>query len=76
VPVAVELVHNFSLLHDDLMDGDEERRHRRTVWALWGSASAILTGDALLALARRCCSPAVRRTRFPPRSCSPPRPGN
>ena len=50
--VAVELVHNFSLLHDDLMDGDEERRHRRTVWALWGSASAILTGDALLALAQ------------------------
>ncbi|MBV2156770.1 polyprenyl synthetase family protein [Kitasatospora sp. SUK 42] len=50
--VAVELVHNFSLLHDDLMDGDEERRHRRTVWALWGPASAILTGDALLALAQ------------------------
>ncbi len=48
--VAVELVHNFSLLHDDLMDGDEERRHRRTVWTLWGSAGAILTGDALLAL--------------------------
>ncbi|MFF5024712.1 polyprenyl synthetase family protein [Streptomyces collinus] len=50
--VAVELVHNFSLLHDDLMDGDEERRHRRTVWALWGASSAILTGDALLALAQ------------------------
>jgi geranylgeranyl diphosphate synthase type I len=50
--VAVELVHNFSLLHDDLMDGDLERRHRKTVWAVWGSASAILTGDALLALAQ------------------------
>ena len=49
--VAVELVHNFSLLHDDLMDGDVERRHRRTVWSVWGSSSAILTGDALLALA-------------------------
>jgi geranylgeranyl diphosphate synthase type I len=49
--VAVELVHNFSLLHDDLMDGDTERRHRTTVWALWGGPSAILTGDALLALA-------------------------
>ena len=35
--VAVELVHNFSLLHDDLMDGDLERRHRRTVWAIWGA---------------------------------------
>jgi geranylgeranyl diphosphate synthase, type I len=49
--VAVELVHNFSLLHDDLMDGDVERRHRRTVWSIWGSSSAILTGDAMLALA-------------------------
>jgi geranylgeranyl diphosphate synthase type I len=49
--VAVELVHNFSLLHDDLMDGDLERRHRRTVWAIWGAPAAILTGDALLALA-------------------------
>ncbi|NIH80016.1 polyprenyl synthetase family protein [Amycolatopsis viridis] len=49
--VAVELVHNFSLLHDDLMDGDTERRHRPTVWAVRGAASAILTGDALLALA-------------------------
>jgi geranylgeranyl diphosphate synthase type I len=50
--VAVELVHNFSLIHDDLMDGDEERRHRPTVWKLWGASSAILTGDALLALAQ------------------------
>jgi geranylgeranyl diphosphate synthase, type I len=49
--VAVELVHNFSLVHDDVMDGDTERRHRPTVWALWGATSAILTGDALLALA-------------------------
>jgi geranylgeranyl diphosphate synthase type I len=49
--VAVELVHNFSLLHDDLLDRDEKRRHRRTVWAVWGEATAILTGDALLALA-------------------------
>ena len=50
--VAVELVHNFSLIHDDLMDGDTERRHRRTVWAVWGSSSAILVGDAMLALAQ------------------------
>jgi geranylgeranyl diphosphate synthase type I len=49
--VAVELVHNFSLLHDDLMDGDTRRRHRPTVWAVWGPATAILTGDALHALA-------------------------
>ena len=49
--VAVELVHNFSLLHDDLLDGDRERRHRPTVWATWDAATAILAGDAMLALA-------------------------
>ncbi len=49
--VAVELVHNFSLLHDDVMDGDTQRRHRRTVWAAFGIPTAVLAGDALLALA-------------------------
>ncbi|HEX3930868.1 MAG TPA: polyprenyl synthetase family protein [Nocardioides sp.] len=49
--VAVELVHNFSLIHDDLMDRDTERRHRRTVWSIWGDATAVLVGDALLSLA-------------------------
>ncbi len=49
--VAIELVHNFSLVHDDLMDGDTVRRHRRTVWSLFGSSTAILAGDVLLVLA-------------------------
>jgi geranylgeranyl diphosphate synthase type I len=49
--VAIELVHNFSLLHDDVMDGDRERRHRATVWAMFGVGQAIVVGDALLALA-------------------------
>ncbi|MGH3928354.1 MAG: family 2 encapsulin nanocompartment cargo protein polyprenyl transferase [Pseudonocardiaceae bacterium] len=49
--VAVELVHNFSLLHDDVMDGDITRRHRPTAWSMFGSNAAILAGDALLALA-------------------------
>jgi geranylgeranyl diphosphate synthase, type I len=49
--VALELVHNFSLIHDDLMDGDRERRHRPTVWALFGAGEAIIAGDALAALA-------------------------
>ncbi|WP_371670911.1 polyprenyl synthetase family protein [Streptomyces sp. NBC_00289] len=49
--VAVELVHNFSLLHDDVMDGDETRRHRATAWTVFGAAQAVLAGDALLALA-------------------------
>jgi len=50
--VAVELVHNFSLLHDDIMDGDTERRHRPTAWTVFGVPAAILAGDALLALAQ------------------------
>jgi geranylgeranyl diphosphate synthase type I len=50
--VAVELVHNSSLVHDDLIDADTERRHRKTVWAVWGAPSAILVGDALLVLAQ------------------------
>ncbi len=49
--VAIELTHNFSLLHDDVMDGDTERRHRPTAWAVFGIPAAILTGDALLSLA-------------------------
>ncbi|RNL82480.1 family 2 encapsulin nanocompartment cargo protein polyprenyl transferase [Halostreptopolyspora alba] len=49
--VGVELVHNFSLLHDDVMDGDATRRHRFTAWWVYGSGSAILAGDALLTLA-------------------------
>ncbi len=49
--VALELVHNFSLVHDDIQDGDTERRHRSTVWSLWGQAQAINAGDSLLVLA-------------------------
>jgi len=49
--VAVEMVHNFSLLHDDVMDRDISRRHRPTAWTVFGVSSAILAGDALLTLA-------------------------
>ncbi|MGW7201659.1 polyprenyl synthetase family protein [Streptomyces chryseus] len=48
---AVELVHNFSLLHDDVMDHDRVRRHRWTALAVFGEEQAILAGDALLAKA-------------------------
>jgi geranylgeranyl diphosphate synthase type I len=73
---AVEFVHNFSLLHDDIMDGDTERRHRPTAWTVFGTGAAILAGDALLCLAQdmlledpapqsvwasRCLSAAVQR---------------
>ena len=49
--VAVELVHNYSLIHDDIIDRDEERRHRPTVWAAFGTGRAIVVGDALANLA-------------------------
>ncbi|MDX3520078.1 polyprenyl synthetase family protein [Streptomyces scabiei] len=49
--VAVELVHVFSLLHDDIMDGDTQRRRRPTVWKAYGTGPAVLAGDALFALA-------------------------
>jgi geranylgeranyl diphosphate synthase, type I len=49
--VAVELLHNYSLVHDDVMDGDVQRRHRRTVWAVFGVPAAILAGSALQSLA-------------------------
>ncbi len=48
---AVELVHNFSLVHDDIIDGDVERRHRPTVWAVFGVDDAVISGDALHNLA-------------------------
>ncbi|MDG9716589.1 family 2 encapsulin nanocompartment cargo protein polyprenyl transferase [Streptomyces sp. DH24] len=51
--VAVEIIHNFTLLHDDVMDRDTTRRHRPTAWTVFGEADAIVTGDALQALALR-----------------------
>ncbi|MGH2357675.1 MAG: polyprenyl synthetase family protein [Candidatus Limnocylindria bacterium] len=49
---AVELGHNFSLVHDDIEDSDRARRGRPTLWALWGVPLAINAGDALFALSR------------------------
>jgi geranylgeranyl diphosphate synthase type I len=49
--VAIELIHNFSLIHDDIIDGDTERRHRSTVWSEFGIGQAIIAGDALATLA-------------------------
>lgn len=49
---AVELMHNFSLIHDDIEDRDRTRRGRPTVWALWGEAQGINAGDTLFALAQ------------------------
>ncbi len=49
--VAVELIHNFSLVHDDIVDDDAERRHRATMWKVFGVGDAIIVGDALMGLA-------------------------
>jgi geranylgeranyl diphosphate synthase, type I len=49
--VALELLHNFSLVHDDVEDGDAIRHHRPTVWKLWGEPQAINAGDGMHALA-------------------------
>jgi len=44
---AIELVHSFSLIHDDIEDGSTTRRHRATVWKLWGQPQAINVGDGM-----------------------------
>lgn len=49
---ALELLHNYSLIHDDIEDRSNTRRHRTTVWKLWGEALAINAGDGLFTLAR------------------------
>ncbi|KOU66775.1 MULTISPECIES: family 2 encapsulin nanocompartment cargo protein polyprenyl transferase [Streptomyces] len=51
--VAVELAHNFTLLHDDVIDKDVRRRGRATAWTVFGTPDAIITGDAMMALALR-----------------------
>jgi geranylgeranyl diphosphate synthase type I len=49
VAASIELLHNFTLVHDDIQDKSHLRRHRPTVWSLWGEAQAINAGDALFA---------------------------
>jgi geranylgeranyl diphosphate synthase type I len=49
---TVELIHNFSLIHDDIEDDSLTRRGRRAVWAIWGKPQAINAGDSMFTLAR------------------------
>jgi geranylgeranyl diphosphate synthase type I len=51
VAAALEIIHNFSLLHDDIEDGDVERRGRPTAWTIWGQPLIINAGDYLYSLA-------------------------
>ncbi|MHB8645671.1 MAG: polyprenyl synthetase family protein [Thermomicrobiales bacterium] len=50
---AIELVHNFTLVHDDIQDISAYRRHRRTVWSIWGLAQGINVGDGMHAIAHQ-----------------------
>ena len=47
---AFEILHNFSLVHDDIEDASPTRRGRKTVWRIWGEAQAINSGDAMFSL--------------------------
>ena len=49
---AIELLHNFTLIHDDIEDHDPTRRHRPTVWSVWGVPQAINAGDGMYAASR------------------------
>lgn len=51
VAASVELIHNFSLIHDDIEDRGELRHGRKTIWARWGEAQAVNTGDSMFTLA-------------------------
>lgn len=51
IAVALEYIHNFSLIHDDLEDMDRVRHHRPTVWAVWGAPAAIVSGNAMMKIA-------------------------
>lgn len=54
IAAAIELLHNFTLIHDDIQDRSPNRRHRPTVWRIWGNAQAINAGDALFAASQIC----------------------
>jgi geranylgeranyl diphosphate synthase type I len=58
---AIEILHNFSLVHDDIEDGDETRRHRPTVWKVWGIPQATNVGDGMFALAYATLQGLARR---------------
>lgn len=52
--VGLEMFHNFTLLHDDVMDNSDMRRGRQSVHAKWDVNTAILSGDTMLTLATQC----------------------
>ncbi len=67
--IALELIHNFSLIHDDVQDLDLERHHRPTVWAVWGKPRAIAAGNAMRILAGQTVFDLLRQA-VPPEKVS------
>jgi geranylgeranyl diphosphate synthase type I len=59
---ALELIHNFSLIHDDVQDGDLLRRNRKTVWSVWGKPQAINVGTAMRIMANNALRELVNTT--------------
>ena len=51
IAAALELIHNFSLIHDDIQDRDETRHHRPTLWSVWGIPEALVAGNVLRVIA-------------------------
>ncbi|MFO7662454.1 MAG: polyprenyl synthetase family protein [Chloroflexota bacterium] len=62
---AIEILHNFSLVHDDIQDASPTRRGRATLWTLWGEAQAINTGDAIFAKAHLALNRLIERETSP-----------
>ena len=58
---AIEILHNFSLVHDDIEDASPTRRGRQTVWQIWGIEQAINAGDAMFALAHLAMNRLIER---------------
>ena len=58
---AVEMLHNFSLIHDDIEDHSDTRRGRLTLWKIWGMEQAINSGDALFGLAHLAMNRLIER---------------
>lgn len=59
--VALELIHNFSLIHDDIQDHDETRHNRKTLWAVWGVPKALVAGNVLRIIADKSLQGLVER---------------
>lgn len=65
IAAGIELLHNFSLVHDDIEDRSPTRRGRPTIWTLWGEAQAINAGDGLFVLSHQVCLRSPLATRDP-----------